>query len=74
MTELRREFLKTSVAATALWAAGQSAADDSPKKLGVGLIGPGGMGTGHLNQLVQRKDIDLRWVVRCGSAAAREGS
>lgn len=62
MTEPRREFLKTSVAATALWVAGQSAADDVPKKLGVGLIGPGGMGTGHLNQLVQRKDIDLRWV------------
>ncbi len=62
MSDLRRDFLKTTVAGAALWVAGRADADDPARKLGVGLIGPGGMGTGHLNQLVKRQDIELRWV------------
>ena len=63
MTAPRRDFLKTTMAGAATWAfAGIAKGDDPSRKLGVGLIGPGGMGTQHLNQLSQRKDIDLRWV------------
>lgn len=63
MTAPRRDFLKTTVAGAATWAfAGIAKADDPSKKLGIGLIGPGGMGSNHLNLLAKRKDIDLRWV------------
>ncbi len=63
MTTPRREFLKTTVAGAATWAfVGAAQADDPARKLGVGLIGPGGMGSGHLYELCRRKDIDLRWV------------
>ena len=63
MTTARRDFLKTSAAGVATWAfVGAGRADDPARKLGVGLIGPGGMGSGHLYELCRRKDIDLRWV------------
>jgi predicted dehydrogenase len=63
MTSPRRDFLKTTVAGAATWAwIGAARADDPSRKLGVGLIGPGGMGSGHLYELCRRKDIDLRWV------------
>ncbi|RLS55819.1 MAG: gfo/Idh/MocA family oxidoreductase [Planctomycetota bacterium] len=59
---MRRDFLKNSAATAAMWVAHQARAESPDRKLGVGLIGPGGMGTGHLNQLVKRTDIELRWV------------
>jgi predicted dehydrogenase len=62
----RRDFVRGATAAaavSALAAAPQAiAAADSPAPLVVGLIGCGGMGTNHLRQLTQRKDIRLAYV------------
>ncbi|WP_425614832.1 Gfo/Idh/MocA family protein [Anatilimnocola sp. NA78] len=67
MSELpRREFLHGAALATAsaitLAPALATAAGDPNKPLIVGLIGCGGMGTNHLRNLVQRKDVKLAYV------------
>jgi predicted dehydrogenase len=55
----RRGFLRTA-AGTAALAASSARADD--RKIIVGVIGPGGMGTAHLNQLKARKDVEVAYV------------
>ncbi len=69
MTSNRREFFGHSTSATAaasaawLFAANAStttAAD--PEPINVAIIGPGGMGTGHVNQLVTNKAVRLATV------------
>lgn len=58
----RRGFLQRSVASVSVgaFAAPGSSPDDRPVNLGV--IGCGGMGSGHLKQLAPRKDVKLSWV------------
>jgi predicted dehydrogenase len=59
----RRTFLQSTgivVAATAVAPGIARAAEDS--KLTVGVIGPGGMGSAHLNLLCERKDVEVAYV------------
>src|SRR5262245_49746457 len=63
-TTNRRTFLAQSAAATAAatlatTATAKAAASD---KLTIGLIGPGGMGSSHLETLLPRKDINFAYV------------
>jgi predicted dehydrogenase len=59
----RRTFLKQSACATAAFALGAtSAASRANKKLILGLIGPGGMGSNHLRLLVNRQDVEVAYV------------
>jgi len=59
----RRTFLQTAgaVAATAAFA---RAADPNnhPRKVVVGVIGPGGMGSAHLHALSERDDVEVAYV------------
>jgi predicted dehydrogenase len=67
----RRGFLKDSsltlagAAAAAAWHS-QARADDAPAAANdrpiVALIGPGGMGSAHLNQLAGNKNVDLAYI------------
>jgi predicted dehydrogenase len=60
MTDLtRRTFLAQTAAATLASTASAAAASD---KLTIGLIGPGGMGSNHLENLIRRKDIRFAYV------------
>lgn len=73
MTRARREFLKRTglaAAATGAWNAGpglvRAGAND---RLVAALIGPGGMGSSHLGQLVARADVEVAYV--CDADAHR---
>jgi hypothetical protein len=56
----RRTFLKQSACAAAAFAMGSSTAvAGANKKLILGLIGPGGMGSNHLRMLVSRQDVEV---------------
>ncbi len=62
----RREFLKQTgqgVAATAAlgWAS-EAAAKEASEPLAIGVIGVGGMGGNHLNQLVRNADVRVAYV------------
>ncbi len=62
-TTERRTFLKgtgAGIAAAALGSYTVHAAQ--PQKIRVGLIGSGGMGSGHLRQLSARRDVQVAWV------------
>lgn len=65
---VRRQFLKatgvaaaSTAAATAISAAKVHAAEDA-KKLIVGVIGTGGMGSNHTRELAGRKDVQVKYV------------
>jgi predicted dehydrogenase len=59
----RRTFLKQSACAAAAFAMGSSTAvAGANKKLILGLIGPGGMGSNHLRMLVSRQDVEVAYV------------
>ena len=62
----RRSFLRhsTAFAATAasLHLTSGVRAQSPNSKITVGLIGPGGMGTGHLRQLVKTEDVNFAYV------------
>ncbi len=67
MTHARREFLKqTSLTAAATTALGIAPsvlrAAGANDRLTVAVIGPGGMGSSHLAQLVGRKDVEVAYV------------
>jgi predicted dehydrogenase len=63
-TPERREFLKTAaVGALGMTLASRTArAAGANERLVVGVIGPGGMGSGHLNQLRSRQDAEVAYV------------
>ncbi|MCI0380380.1 MAG: Gfo/Idh/MocA family oxidoreductase, partial [Gemmataceae bacterium] len=74
----RRVFLKTAGAGLAgaamLTNANAARAQGANNRFSIALIGPGGMGTGHLRTLVTRKDVDITYVCdpdrnRAGAAA-----
>jgi predicted dehydrogenase len=58
----RRDFLTSAAvgAATLALSPPTSAADG--RKIVLGIIGPGGMGSHHLNALVKRPDVEVAWV------------
>lgn len=63
MTADRRQFLKEAAAGAALTAAATYArADGANNRLTVGVIGPGGMGTHHLDTLLGRHDVRIAFV------------
>ncbi len=70
MTNSRRDFLEQSVgsvAATAasLYVAGASAQEQTSKdtnRLAVAVIGPGGMGTAHTNQLAKNSSVHVAYI------------
>jgi predicted dehydrogenase len=71
----RRSFLKsTGLGLVAAGAASAGAVAGANDRIVVGVIGPGGMGTGHLRHLVGRKDVEIAYVCdpdrnRAGAAA-----
>jgi len=63
MTTHRRDFLKTAGASAAAVALTNMTGAESPNhRMVLGFIGPGGMGSHHLNHLVTRKDAVVAWV------------
>jgi predicted dehydrogenase len=63
MTTHRRTFLQQAGLSTAaLSLTADISADDAADPIAVGVIGPGGMGTHHLEQLVKRKDVRITHV------------
>src|SRR6185295_18935958 len=61
----RRDFLQTSAVATTAAALASSAAvakAAAADVLNIALIGCGGMGSNHLNNLVARKDVRMKYV------------
>jgi predicted dehydrogenase len=62
MTLERRDFLHTAaVGAAALALSPPSSAAES-RKIVLGIIGPGGMGSNHIRALVKRPDVEIAWV------------
>jgi predicted dehydrogenase len=62
----RREFLKVTATSAAVAGAVSFASNTARaaanEKLTVALIGPGGMGSGHLRELGPNQQVDLAWV------------
>jgi predicted dehydrogenase len=59
----RRTFLKSSGLAAAAWAMHAGATKAAgPETTTVAVIGPGGMGSAHVEQLAGRKDVRVAWV------------
>ncbi|HZZ79532.1 MAG TPA: Gfo/Idh/MocA family oxidoreductase [Gemmataceae bacterium] len=62
----RRTFLKTASIATAgtaaLSASSYAAVQGANERISVGIIGPGGMGTNHIRNLVTQKDVRITHV------------
>jgi predicted dehydrogenase len=54
----RRDFIKTATVATGMLAMAPSRAVGANDRLRIGVIGCGGMGTGHLNDLVKRSEAE----------------
>jgi len=75
MNTQRRTFLKQSAAgAVALAGSTAIARSSANERVTVGVIGPGGMGSHHVRELVKRKDVQVAWVCdvdsqRMGKAA-----
>ena len=80
MNSNRRSFLKTAAAGTVACSSAMRVANAAaPQKVTVGVIGPGGMGSNHLLNLVKRKDVRIAWVCdvdqhRLGKAVEVAGS
>ncbi|MDA1018534.1 MAG: Gfo/Idh/MocA family oxidoreductase [Planctomycetota bacterium] len=59
----RRGFIKTVGAGTLAYAVSNGVAQESAaSRINVGVIGTGGMGTGHVRALAKRKDVDVTWL------------
>jgi len=54
----RRDFIKTATVATGMLAMAPARAIGANDRLRIGVIGCGGMGTGHLNDLVKRSEAE----------------
>lgn len=65
----RRRFLKT-VPAFAASAPVFLQSDDKKDRIGLAVIGVGGMGSNHVRTLCQRKDVDFLWIVDTDSDRA----
>ena len=60
--ESRRAFLQTAAAVSVGACAAVSVASTDERRLKLGLIGCGGMGSGHLRELSKRTDAEVAWV------------
>lgn len=75
MNTKRRTFLKQSAAGAVALAGNTAIARSSANdRVTVGIIGPGGMGSHHVRELVKRDDVQIAWVCdvdsqRMGKAA-----
>lgn len=58
----RREFLRDAGLGLAALTLGREAAAAAPRKVVLGLIGPGGMGMNHLKMLAARPDVEVAYV------------
>lgn len=58
----RRTFLKSTSLAAAVTLGTAAIARAEPRKVVLGLIGPGGMGMNHLRLLSARKDVEIAYV------------
>lgn len=58
----RRQFMRAGVGAAAMAAAAKMSSAAEADRLVVGVIGPGGMGTNHLNLLTSRSDVSVAYV------------
>ena len=58
----RRDFLRDTGLGIAALTLGHTAAQAQGRKVVIGLIGPGGMGTAHLKLLSARKDVEVAYV------------
>lgn len=58
----RREFLQTAAAGAAALALSPPISAGQSDKIVVGIIGPGGMGSNHLTNLLRRTDVDVAYV------------
>ena len=61
-TRRRRELLRDAGLGLASLTLGAEAGRAQARKIVVGVIGPGGMGTAHLRQLTGRKDVEVAYV------------
>src|SRR5262249_53131633 len=57
-----RPFLGAAGGGTAAWPVAGPAQAAPSRKIVLGMIGPGGMGTNHLKQLCTRKDVSVAYV------------
>lgn len=70
----RRTILETSaLSAAALTLGGVQARGAADRRVTVGLIGAGGMGSNHLRQLARRRDVDLAYVCDVDQNRLAEG-
>jgi predicted dehydrogenase len=58
----RRTFLQSAGAAAAATLGTAAVARAEQRKVVLGIIGPGGMGSNHLRLLCARKDVEIAWV------------
>lgn len=58
----RREFLRDAGLGLAALTMGRETAGAAPRKVVLGLIGPGGMGMNHLRMLSARPDVEIAYV------------
>src|SRR3954451_13421312 len=74
----RREFLGTAAATTAgvaaLAAPGSARALGANDRIGIAVIGAGGMGTGHLRLLSARKDAEVAYVCDVDARRLADGA
>jgi predicted dehydrogenase len=62
MSTTRRTFLGAATVGTAAWTVAGAAQAAPSRKVVLGMIGPGGMGTNHLKQLCKREDVAVAYV------------
>src|SRR5262245_41532717 len=58
----RRTFLKSAGLGAAALAVNAASSHAAQRRLVLGAIGPGGMGTGHLRHLTARNDVEVAYV------------
>ena len=58
----RRDFLQTAAAGAAALAFTPPTSAADSRKIVVGVIGPGGMGSNHVSNLVKRPDVEIAYV------------
>jgi predicted dehydrogenase len=62
ITPTRRRFMQTGTLAASALSFSSLHAQGANRKLRIGLIGPGGMGTSHLKYLAKNPEVELAWV------------
>ena len=75
MGKTRRSFLQQGIVGAAVASAATVRASSAVnERVRLGVIGPGGMGSAHIRQLVQRSDAEVAWVCDVDSQRAGNAS